>query len=159
MEFHWGFTNRFSNGRSVCDSHHINEDVLELTFDGMEEVLDVVEEICAEVLEVNNHTELETGTAGDYNHTGSRPKSTQSPATRCGSEMGYEIKNASYSQQMDELQEWQRELKAMAGRFVEVKYWLDAFKEHVHSGEKIDTTDAVMLCQLTDRIVVYDDRL
>ncbi len=33
------------------------------------------------------------------------------------------------------------------------------FKEHVHSGEKMDTTDAVVLRQLTDRIVVCDDRL
>ena len=36
---------------------------------------------------------------------------------------------------------------------------MDAFKEHVHSGEKMDTTDAIVLRQLTDRIVVYDDRL
>lgn len=60
---------------------------------------------------------------------------------------------------MDELQERQRELKATAGRFAEVKYWMDAFKEHVHGGEKMDTTDAVVLRQLTDRIVVYDNRL
>ena len=73
--------------------------------------------------------------------------------------MSYEIKIASYSQQMDELQERQREIKATAGRFAEVKYWMDAFKEHVRSGEKMDTTDAVVLRQLTDRIAVYDDRL
>lgn len=73
--------------------------------------------------------------------------------------MDYEIKIASYSQQMDELQERQREFKATAGRFAEVKYWMDTFKEHVHSGEKMDTTDVVVLRQLTDRIVVYDDRL
>ena len=40
-----------------------------------------------------------------------------------------------------------------------MKYWMDAFREHVYSGEKMDTTDAVVLRQLTDRIVVYDDRL
>ncbi len=60
---------------------------------------------------------------------------------------------------MDELQERQRELKATAGRFAEVKYWMNTFKEHVHSGKTIDTTDAVVLRQLADRIVVYDDRL
>ena len=57
------------------------------------------------------------------------------------------------------LQERQRELKVTAGKFAEVKYWMDAFKEHVHSGEKMDITDAVVLRQLTDRIVVYDDRM
>ena len=44
---------------------------------------------------------------------------------------------------MDELQERQRELKAAAGRFAEVKYWMDTFKEHVRSDEKMDTMDAV----------------
>lgn len=74
-------------------------------------------------------------------------------------DLSYEIKIASYSQQMDELQKRQCDPKATAGRFAEVKYWMDAFKEHVHSGEKMDTTDAVVLRQLADRIVVYDDRL
>jgi hypothetical protein len=36
---------------------------------------------------------------------------------------------------------------------------LDAFKEHVHSGEGMNSNDAVMIRSLTDRIVVYDDRL
>ena len=35
----------------------------------------------------------------------------------------------------------------------------DVVKEHVHNGEKMDTIDAVALRQLTDRIVVYDERL
>lgn len=55
--------------------------------------------------------------------------------------------------------ERQRELKATAGRFAEVKYWMNTFKEHVHSGKTMDTTDAVVLRQLADRIVVYDNRL
>ena len=50
-------------------------------------------------------------------------------------------------------------VRAVAGRFAEVKYWMDAFREHVRSGEKMDTTDAVVLRQLTDRIVVYNNRL
>ena len=70
--------------------------------------------------------------------------------------MDYEIKVASYNKQMDELQEQKRDLKATAGRLVEVKYWMDAFREHIHSGEKPDTADAVMLRQLANRTVVYD---
>ena len=71
----------------------------------------------------------------------------------------YDLKVAVYSQQMDTLQERQRELKATAGRYAEVKYWLDAYREHVQSGEKMDTDDAVMIRSLTDKIVVYDDRM
>ena len=48
----------------------------------------------------------------------------------------YDLKVAAYSQQMDRLQERQRELKVTAGRYAEVKYWLDAYREHVQSGQK-----------------------
>ncbi|MBR6527173.1 MAG: hypothetical protein IKT45_04440 [Lachnospiraceae bacterium] len=71
----------------------------------------------------------------------------------------YEQQVAAYSQRMDELQERQRELKATAGRYAEVKYWLDAYREHVQSGRKMDTDDVVMIRSLTDKIVVYDDRM
>ena len=159
----WGCTNRISNGRSVCDSHHINEDVLERTiraaFDGMDDVLDVVEESCAEVLEADNHVELEQVQQEIITIQEAVLALHKAQQQGAVSEMDYEIKIASYSQQMDELQERQRDLKATAGRFAEVKYWMDAFKEHIHNGEKMDTTDAVMIRQLTDRIVVYDDRL
>ena len=36
---------------------------------------------------------------------------------------------------------------------------MDTFKAHINSGEKMDTSDAVVLRQLTDSIVVYDDRM
>ena len=159
----WGCTNRISNGRSVCDSHHINEDVLERTiraaFDGMDDVLDVVEESCAEILEVDNHAELDRVQQDIITIQEAVLALHKAQQQGMVNEMDYEIKIASYSQQMDELQARQRELKATAGRFAEVKYWMDVFKEHVHSGEKMDTTDAVVLRQLTDRIVAYDDRL
>lgn len=51
----------------------------------------------------------------------------------------YDLQVVPYSQQMDTLQERRRELKAMAGRYAEVKYWLDAYREHVQSGEKMDS--------------------
>lgn len=141
----------------------MNEDVLERTiraaFDGIDDVLDVVEESCAEVLDAGNRAELDQVQLDIITIQEAVLALHKAQKQGAVSEMDYEIKIASYSQQMDELQKRQRELKATAGRFAEVKYWMDAFKEHVHSGEKMDTTDAVMLRQLTDRIVVYDDRL
>lgn len=71
----------------------------------------------------------------------------------------YDLQVTPYSQQMDALQERQRELKATAGRYTEVKYWLNAYREHVQSGQKMDVSDTVMIRQMTDRIVVYDDRM
>lgn len=71
----------------------------------------------------------------------------------------YDLQVAVYSQQMDALQERRRELKATAGRYAEVKYWLYAFKDHVQSGETMDTDDALMIRSLTGKIVVCDDRM
>ena len=97
----------------------------------MDNVLDVVEESCAEVLEADNHVELEQVQQDiiAIQEAVLALHKAQQQGSVC--EMDYEIKIASYSQQMDELQERQRELKATAGRFAEVKYWMDAFKEHV----------------------------
>lgn len=39
------------------------------------------------------------------------------------------------------------------------EYLAGTFKAHINSGDKMDISDAVVLRQLTDRIVVYDDRL
>lgn len=116
-------------------------------------MLDVVEDIYTEALEVDSHAELEQVQQSII--------AIQEAVLTLhkAREMDYEIKIASYSQQMDELQERKRKLKATAGQLAEVKYWMDTLKKHIHSGEVMDSDDAVMFRQLTDRIVVYDDRL
>ena len=47
----------------VCESHHSNEDVPECTiraaFDGLDDVLDVIAESCAEILDAGNRAELD----------------------------------------------------------------------------------------------------
>ena len=159
----WGCTNRISNGRAACDSHHINEDVLERTFraaiDGMDIVIDTVQDACEEILDTGSRAELEQVQQEIITIQEAVLALHKDQQQGMLSNEDYNQKVAAYSQRMDALQERQRELKATTGRFAEVKYWMDAFKEHVRSGEKMDTTDAVVLRQLTDRIVVYDDRL
>jgi len=159
----WGCANRISNGRAACDSHHINEDVLERTFraaiDGMDIVIDAVQNACEEVLDTGSRAELERVQQEIITIQEAVLALHKDQQQGLISNEDYDQKVAAYSQQMDTLQERQRELKATAGRYAEVKYWLDAYKEHVQSGKKMDTDDAVMIRSLTDKIVVYDDRL
>ena len=159
----WGCTNRINNGRAACDSHHINEDVLERTFraafDGMDIVMDTVQDACEEVLDTGSRAELEQVQQEIITIQEAVLALHKDQQQGVISNEDYDQKVAAYSQQMDTLQERQRELKATAGRYAEVKYWLDAYKEHVQSGEKMDTDDMVMIRSLTDKIVVYDDRL
>lgn len=58
---------------------------------------------------------------------------------------------------MDALQLRLKELKESATRYAEVKYWLEAYKTHIQSGESMNTDDTVMLRSLVDQIVVYDE--
>ena len=159
----WGCANRISNGRAVCDSHHINEDVLERTFraaiDGMDVVMDAVQDACEEVLDTGSRAELEQVQQEIITIQEAVLALHKDQQQGMSSKEDYDLQVAAYSQQLDALQERQRELKAIAGRYAEVKYWLDAYKEHVQSGEKMDTDDAVMIRSLMEKIVVYDDRL
>lgn len=121
--------------------------------------MDAVQDACEEVLDTGSRAELEQVQQEIITIQEAVLVLHKDQQQGMLSNEDYDLKVAVYSQQMDTLQERQRELKATAGRYAEVKYWLDAYREHVQSGEKMDTDDAVMIRSLTDKIVVYDDRM
>ena len=125
----------------------------------MDIVMDAVQDACEEVLDTGSRAELEQVQQEIITIQDAVLVLHKDQQQGMLSNEDHDLKVAVYSQQMDTLQERQRELKATAGRYAEVKYWLDAYREHVQSGEKMDTDDAVMIRSLTDKIVVYDDRL
>lgn len=125
----------------------------------MDIVMDAVQDACEEVLDTGSRAELEQVQQEIITIQEAVLVLHKDQQQGMLSNEDYDLKVAVYSQQMDTLQERQRELKATAGRYAEVKYWLDAYREHVQSGEKMDTDDAVMIRSLTDKIVVYDDRM
>ena len=59
----WGCSNRISNGRAVCDSHHVNEDTLQNTYtaairdmiEDAEEIMTAVKESAGLVMEPENY--------------------------------------------------------------------------------------------------------
>lgn len=125
----------------------------------MDIVMDAVQDACEEVLDTGSRAELEQVQQEIITIQEAVLVLHKDQQQGMLSNEDYDLKVAVYSQQMDTLQERQRELKATAGRYAEVKYWLDAYREHVQSGEKMDTDDAVMIRSLTDKIVEYDDRM
>lgn len=64
---------------------------------------------------------------------------------------------------MDELQERQRELKATAGRFAEVKYWMDAIGGFMfrlrEMDQPMDHFDERLWLDVIDHVVVHRDGL
>lgn len=159
----WGCTNRINNGRSSCDSYHINEDVIERTYkavmselvgDGTE-AIDAVEECCAEIISNGAREELERVQREiiEIQETVlALHKARQQGAVN---DMDYEIKIAGYSQRMEELQAQQKELKSTATRYAEAKYWLDDLRTHIKSGDCFNTDDAIILRSMVEKIIVY----
>ena len=128
-------------------------------FDGIEEIMATVQETCAEVLALDTGKELDQVQRNIVTIQESVLELHRARQHGAVSDTDYEIKIASYGQQMDALQERQKKLKSTATRYAEVKYWLNTFKDHILSGESMDMNDAVLIRSLTDRIVVYDDRV
>ena len=163
----WGCTNRISNGRAVCDSHHINEDVLERTYRAAlgsvigdaGEIIDVIQESCGIVMAQDSHQELDAvqrEIVEIQKAVLALHKAKQQGTVR---DTDYDLQILTYSQRMAELQERQKELKATANRYAEAKYWLDNLKEQMQSGNALSTDDAIIMRSLVEKIIVYDDRL
>lgn len=61
----WGCANRIINGRAVCDSHHVNEDVLQRTYlaalqamvDGSQEIIEAIEK--SAVMEMHTDADID----------------------------------------------------------------------------------------------------
>jgi hypothetical protein len=158
----WGCTNRIANGRSACDSHHINEDVLEATirkaFEGADtDAIDTVIEVSADVLGNGNAQELDAVQQAIVDIQEAVLALHKLQRQGAISDTDYDIKIVSYGQQMDELQERLKALKESATKYAEVKYWLETYKAHIQSGESMDTDDAVMLRSLVEKIIVFDE--
>ena len=54
---YWGCANRIVNGRAVCDSHHVNEDVLYATYHAAVEAM--IEDAGALLEVIQTETEVE----------------------------------------------------------------------------------------------------
>ena len=159
----WGCTNRINNGRGACDSYHINEDEIErafiAAFGDVDTIIDILKQACAQALE------SESAEIFDKNHADIMALQEtvlelhRSHKNGTISDKEYEIRIISYGQQMDALQEKQKKLKAASGRHAEVYSFLDGFRDHMKSGAHMNEDDAVVVRMLTEKIVIYDERM
>lgn len=61
------------------------------------------------------------------------------------------------SSRMTELEAQQAEMQTAASRYAEVKAWLDAFQEHIESGDIMNIDDDAIIKQLVEQVIVNDD--
>ena len=160
----WGCASRIKDGRAICDSHHVNEDVLERTYtaaimqmtENAAEVIETVSEGAMLALEPENRARL--------NEIEQEIISTQERALDLHKKkVAHQITDAEYtdainecSERMKALEAQQKELQSKATRYGEVKAWLEAFQQHSAAGDIVTPEDAIVMKTLVDKIIVKD---
>lgn len=161
----WGCTNRIANGRAVCDSKHINEDVLERTYleairemlDCADEVIDAVRDSAELVMQPANKEALDAVDQGIIEVQEAVLTLHKAKQQHAISIEEYNQQVQEHSQKMKELEDRQEQLRTAETRYTEVKVWLDAFEEHIKGGDIMSIDDGTILKALVEQIVMGDD--
>ena len=160
----WGCSNRISNGRAACDSHHINEDTLQRTYlaairdmiEDAEDIMDAVRESAGLVMQPENADAMNRIEQEIIEVQEAVLALHKAKQTRSIGATDYAAQVQAYSQRMQELEAQQEEQKSMATRYAEVKAWLDAFEQHIKDGSIMNADDSTILKQLVEQIIVSD---
>ena len=160
----WGCANRISNGRSVCDSHHVNEDRLQQTYtaairdmiEDAEEIMAAVKDSAGLVMEPENKAALDRVEQEIIDLQNAVLELHKAKQQRSVTAADYAAQIKECSQRMQELETRQAELQTTENRYNEVKLWLDTFAEHIRSGEIMNADDGMIMKQLVEQIIVGD---
>lgn len=161
----WGCSNRISNGRAACDSHHVNEDTLQHTYtaairdmiEDAEGIMAAVKESAGLVMEPENRAALDRIEQEIIDLQNAVLELHKAKQQRSVTAADYAAQIKEYSQKMQELEAQQAELQTTENRYSEVKMWLDSFAEHIQSGDIMNADDSMIMKQLVEQIIVGDD--
>ena len=156
---------RINNGRAECDSHHVNEDVLEATYlTAMRRLVDSAEEV-VEVVRDGTELALEPENKAAMDRIDEETIQLQEAAlalhkAKQRMEIGaveYASRVKEYSERMKELEAERNELQGTAAKYAEVRMWLDTFIEQTMQSDTLTTVDGTTMKMLVDRIHVRND--
>ena len=163
----WGCSNRISNGRAACDSHHVNEETLQRTYTAAvqemiadaEEVIRLVQDSTGLVMEPENTAELARVEQEIIELQEAVMEIHKAKQKRGIGAAEYTEKIREHSQRMQELEARQEELQTTENRYNQIKVWLDNFARHIQSGEIMNTDDSQIMKQLVEQIIVGADSM
>lgn len=163
----WGCSNRISNGRAACDSHHVNEETLQRTYTAAvqemiadaEEVIRLVRDSTGLVMEPENTAELARVEQEIIELQEAVMAIHKAKQKRGIGAAEYADKIREHSQRMQELEARQEELQTTENRYNQIKVWLDNFARHIQSGEIMNSEDSQIMKQLVEQIIVGADSM
>ncbi len=163
----FGCSNRIVNGRSECDSHHINEDVIARTYlaairtmaEDADEIIEAITEGAEMALQPENAAALERIETEII-------ELQQAVLELHKAKQRMEISETEYASRMQEcknhmilLEKQQSELRVVDNRFAEIRAWLNTFAEHTKNTQTTATLDAIVIKALVDHITMYDEHM
>ena len=160
----WGCTTRIVNGRQACDSHHVNEDVLEATYlAALKDLIDNASEV-VEIVKAGVEMSMEPENAAALAGVEEEIILLQQAAldlhkkkrdmTISAGEYADRVKE--YSDQMRVLEEKRDSLQSTDLKYAEVKTWLDTFTEQAMQEDALTAIDGVTLKMLVERIIARE---
>lgn len=163
----WGCTNRITNGREVCDSRHVSEDVLKETYraaindavGNMDAIIETVKDSCQMVLVSDNHeslAEVERQIIKLQEEVLDFHRARQGYAI---TDAEYNAQIEAYTDQMQQLEARRSELQRTSNKYTAVQNWLDTFKEIAATGDIYDPDNAAVMKAMVEYIVVHRDRM
>lgn len=163
----WGCSNRISNGRAACDSHHVNEETLQRTYTAAvqemvadaEGIVQLVRDSTGLVVEPENKSELAQVEQAIIDLQAAVMELHKAKQKRGISASEYAERIREYSMRMEELEAQQEELQTTENRHNQIKVWLDNFTRHIQSGEIMNTDDSQIMKQLVEQIIVGADSM
>lgn len=163
----WGCANRITNGRAVCDSRHVSEDVLKETYraaindavGNMDAIIETVKDSCQMVLVSDNHealAEVERQIIKLQEEVLDFHRARQGYAV---TEAEYNAQIEAYTDQMQQLESRRSELQSTSNKYTAFQNWLDTFKETAATGDIYDPDNAAVMKSMVEYIVVHRDRM
>lgn len=163
----WGCANRIANGRAVCDSWHISEDILKETYKAaiieevgnIDKVIDTINESCSAELHADNYealSKIEQQIVEIQENVLALHRARQN----CGTtDAEYNIQISAYSQQIQELETQRTELQSRSNKYTAIRNWLATFKEATATGDIYDPDNVAVMKAMVEYIVVYRDSM
>ena len=161
----WCCTYRVTKTRSVCDSHHVREDVLEATYiaamrvlmNTSAEVTDAIRSSADAVMEAEGKERLQ---ALDDDIITIQEQALELHRAKQRMEVGQAEYDARKKELQDAMAAKEGERAALEDttlKYAEVRTWLKAFDEGINSGKLLTATDCEIMRMIVDRIIVKDD--
>ncbi len=161
----WGCCNRIVNGRAECDSHHVNEEVLEKTYlaamraliDSVEDVVEAVRDGAELALEPEKKAALDRIDEQIIEIQESVLALHKAKQRMEISATDYAAQVKEHRERMKRLEEARGQLQDTAVKYAEVRTWLNTFIEQTMQGDALTTVDGTTMKMLVDRIQIRNE--